>query len=77
MTKNFILDVLKVCVKHGYLPDNVLRNMEIKFTYDEMRKNGISCKKARENLAETYFISVKNVEAILYNKHKTRSEIER
>lgn len=75
MTEEFVIEIISVCTKHGYLPHNVLRDFQIRSEYDKMRKDGISCKKARETLADKYFIGVKSVEAILYTKHKTRKEI--
>lgn len=69
MKSELVIDLLKVFVKHGVIPQNALRNEEIKITYKEYRSRGISGKEARQLLADKYLTSVKNIESILYGKH--------
>lgn len=68
MTKEFILDILRVCTKHGYLPDTIVRNFKIQVEYKELRYMGMSGKDAREKLSNDYCTSIKNIESILYGK---------
>ncbi|MEW6507200.1 MAG: hypothetical protein AB1432_05585 [Bacteroidota bacterium] len=68
MPKEFVLDILSVCAKHKYLPDNIVRNFKILSEYKELRLNGMSGKDAREKLSNDYCTSIKNIEFILYGK---------
>ncbi len=68
MTKEFVLDILSVCAKHKYLPENFVRNFKIQAEYKELRLNGMTGKEAREKLSSEYCTSIKNIESILYGK---------
>lgn len=60
------MDMLKVLVKYGKLPENFLRNEEIKYKYKVMCQAGTKGWQAKRKLAEEYFTSFKNIENILY-----------
>lgn len=66
MTKEFICDLLKVLAQHRYIPDQVVRNFEIKHEYDTLRSEGKKSQEAQEFLSEKYCTSVKNINKILY-----------
>ena len=69
MEQELKLDLLKVLVKHNIIPENFVRNEEMKIEYKKMRAEGLSGKQARIKLSEIHFMSIKNVEAILYGKN--------
>lgn len=73
MTKEFVLDILESCVRHGYLPETFVRNFRIEAEYKDLRAQGMTGKEARERLSETYCTSIKNVEHILYGKKKNEN----
>ncbi len=74
MTNEFTeleFDLLKVLQKHKKLPEGlnlVIKHEEIRQEYFTEKKNGGNGRVIRENLANKYFTSVKNIEKILYNK---------
>jgi len=70
MTKEFVLDILKVCNDHGYLPDTLIRDFSVRLEYVELRNAGSTGKEARIELSKKYFTSQKNIEFILYGKKK-------
>lgn len=70
MTKEFVLDILEVCSKHGYVPDIFVRNMKIQMDYKQLLAMGTKSKKARKDLSDKYCTSIKNIEFILYGKKK-------
>ena len=63
------IDLLKVLAKHNIIPDNYVRNEEIRRDYKILKSGGMTGKEARQSLAEKNFCSIKNIEAILYG-HK-------
>ena len=75
MTKEFVLDILHVCSKHGYLPENFVRNFKIQTEYKELRLNGMPGKDAREKLSDDYCTSIKNIEFILYGKKNNVGQV--
>ena len=57
-------------VLHEPLP-NQIRNYKLKARYKELRyRNQLSCKKAREKVAEEFFIDDKTVQNIIYGDRK-------
>jgi hypothetical protein len=74
MTKEFVLDILNACCKHGYLPENYVhnfeRNMKIRNEFRGLRRSGMASKAARRKLSEDYCTSMKNIEGIVYVKEK-------
>lgn len=68
MESALILDILEVLEKHNVLPAYLLRNERIKVEYKKMRQEGVSCKKAKEDLSDRHNVSVKTIEVIVYGK---------
>lgn len=66
-TNPFLYEILTIFDKYGYLKPNLLRDIKIKAEYKELRAD-IGSKKARELLADNYYVSTKTIEKILYNK---------
>mgnify|MGYP001468077810 CR=1 FL=1 len=63
---NEIIDVLK---KHGIVNQDGLRNFEVKKRYLELR-TVMSCKVARQRIAEEFNIDDKSVQYIIYKSKK-------
>lgn len=74
MTSEFVIDILELCTKHGYLPPTIVRNFKIQQEYKDLRENGITGKEAREKLSEQYCVGIKNIEFILYGKSKKMNQ---
>jgi len=70
MTKEFVLDILEVCSKHGYITDIIIRNIKIEEEYQQLRKEGKTGKESRFLLSDKYCTSIKTIESILYGKKK-------
>jgi len=70
---DLIEDLIDVLERHGLINENGIRNFRIRKEFYEMRDNGFSSKEAREQLAEKYFMSLKNIDRIIYGKRKIRS----
>lgn len=74
MTKEFVLDILEVCSKHGYVPDIFVRNVKIQLDYKQLLSSGVKSKRARQELSDKYCTSIKNIEFILYGKKKNEQQ---
>jgi hypothetical protein len=70
MTNELKLDLLEVLVKHKVIPENFLRDEKVRSEYISLRKNGITGQRARQQLADKFFTSEKNIEYIIYGKNK-------
>ena len=70
MENELILDLLRVFVKHKKMPETILRNEEINMLYRQMRRDGSKGRDTREELADRYCTSVKNIETILYGRRR-------
>lgn len=68
MESALILDLLEVLERHNVIPAYLLRNERIKVEYRMMRKDGISCKQAKDELATRHNVSIKTIEVIVYGK---------
>lgn len=66
MESALILDLLEVLEKHNVIPTHLLRKERIKVEYKQMREQGFSCKKAKEELSNRHNVSIKSVEVIIY-----------
>ena len=45
---------------------NVIRDQDIIYDYKRLRRSGMSAFDAKEKLSDKYFMSVKNIEKIIY-----------
>lgn len=75
MDSSLEIDLIKVFVKHGLLPDICLRDERIRLLYQEMKESGRSPKEARKALSETFFTSEATINSILYNKGRARKSL--
>lgn len=66
---------IEVNVKAGFFNNEVLRDLDIKFNYMDLRDKGIKRKDVIEILADKHFISIKTVEKIVHI-YKEESEDE-
>lgn len=72
MSEELIIDLTRVFVKHGLLDSNIIRDLQVKKEYSELRSSGVSCKEARRRLSEKYNTSEKNIEHILYSDKRKK-----
>lgn len=73
LDENYILERIELDRKYGILTENIARNESIKIRYRILKRQLKSGRKAREQLADENYISIKAIEAILYKKNPPTS----
>jgi len=68
MEDSLRLDLLNVFAKHGIVSENSIRNELIKNEFLELKEKGLRPKDAREQLSDKYFLGLKSIEKIIYEK---------
>lgn len=68
-TKDEILiELMEVLEKHGLIGFTQLRNAKMRHDFKELRRSGRRSKAIKEYLAEKYFVSIKTVDGVVYDK---------
>lgn len=68
MEDSLRLDLLNVFAKHGIVSENSIRNELIKNEFLELKRKGFRPKEAREQFSDKYFLGLKSIEKIIYEK---------
>jgi len=59
---------MEVMEKHGLIGFTQLRNAKMRRDFKEMRQSGRRSIAIKEHLTEKYFVSVKTVDGVVYDK---------
>ena len=73
---DFLFELFDLFQKEGFISSNTVRNYKIQCSYDEALRKGENSKQARERLAESYYLSTKAIEQIIYTPERRRKKPE-